>query len=711
MIYSPSQNLIYAIGWTVVHALWQGALIAALTACVLRALRQKSAVARYWVANGALALLFAVSAFTFCRLWQINKPNAPTAAGLADSFMSINQFHPASRELNWTTAAENIQQTIGDHLTLIVFCWALGAAFFALRWAGGLAGTYALRSASRYTLLEEKWQARMRVFQERLGYSPVVRLAESALLQAPVALGWLKPLILFPVGAVNRLSVQEVESILAHELAHLAGRDYLVNLLQSVVEILFYYHPAVWWMGSVIRSERENRCDDCAVRLCGNPLIFAKALLAIQQAVPEKQPALAFALSLSGGRKNRLLKRVQRLFHQPNPSFNVMEKTLAVCILAFLIFAGSLSARKPWPLNRATEVKNAVAYDTFAPEKPRKLVRHQDGRKVEIDMTGDHIDSIHKDGKPVAPSEFENYRLLIAKKDEPDRFDTSSFKNVDMVVFTNDQNGNAKEIRINKEGEIIYLSFNGKVIPKEDYGKYSAQEFFESSPNTSLGNITPPKPPKPISYATAPAPAPADVIKRRNFDYHYQLDSGGNMVVNIPGSDGQKHVMKLGKRSFTIDGDTVPDDRYFEFHNSLGAEGSLKDFAKQMSDTKTFKSYAGLTPFKIRNFPLDSAFFLFSPHSDKLGNIPTLDSATYRRVKEWNEKWAKKYGPEFARRFNNERMFKDQSANLNRSAYQLKREAERLLQESDRLKKEAEKMQQDDEQQKKDVQKKKDDKH
>jgi bla regulator protein blaR1 len=122
--------------------------------------------------------------------------------------------------------------------------------------------------------LSIEWQSRMNLYKNRLRINKAVELSESALVAVPMVVGWLKPLILIPVGTVNKMSVPQVEAILAHELAHIAGRDYVLNIIQTLVEILFYYHPAVWWISANIRAERENRCDDIAIRLCGNSLTF-----------------------------------------------------------------------------------------------------------------------------------------------------------------------------------------------------------------------------------------------------------------------------------------------------------------------------------------------------------------------------------------------------------------------------------------------------
>jgi beta-lactamase regulating signal transducer with metallopeptidase domain len=121
-----------------------------------------------------------------------------------------------------------------------------------------------------------------------------IELLESALVRSPLTIGHLKPVILFPIGLINRLSESEVEAILAHELAHILRRDYIFNILQSVVEVVFYFHPAVWWLSAQVRQERESACDDRAIALVGNKMNYAKALVTIQEmAFFPLSPALA----------------------------------------------------------------------------------------------------------------------------------------------------------------------------------------------------------------------------------------------------------------------------------------------------------------------------------------------------------------------------------------------------------------------------------
>src|SRR5207248_3598485 len=151
------------------------------------------------------------------------------------------------------------------------------------------------------------WQTACRRIAYRLGLHAAAHVVESALVDVPTVVGWLRPAIILPVAAIAALSPAQVEAILAHELAHIRRHDYAVNLLQTIAETLLFYHPAVWWLSRRIRAEREHCCDDLAVSLCGDPIAYASALADLESL---RSSDHRFAMAATGG---SLLHRVRRL--------------------------------------------------------------------------------------------------------------------------------------------------------------------------------------------------------------------------------------------------------------------------------------------------------------------------------------------------------------------------------------------------------------
>ena len=163
---------------------------------------------------------------------------------------------------------------------MVVWFWLAGVIAMSIWSAAGWFIAQRLKRRSN-RVLPEIWQSRMATLAGQLGIRRGIRLCESTLAQVPAVIGWIRPVILIPAGALINLSAQELEAVLAHELAHIRRFDYVANLLQSAIEALLFYHPAMWWIAKRIRAERENCCDDLAIAACGDRVVYARALTAL----------------------------------------------------------------------------------------------------------------------------------------------------------------------------------------------------------------------------------------------------------------------------------------------------------------------------------------------------------------------------------------------------------------------------------------------
>jgi beta-lactamase regulating signal transducer with metallopeptidase domain len=354
-----SDNLDYALGWMVIHSLWQATLIALISGVLMLFLRKKAAKIRYIVANVALMCVLIASAVTFCLYYDFSNDEgtmtftpavesglidpqnqANTLAQISPQPPALNPAPTLNPEPSTLISVEGFKEYFNRNLPMILVFWVLGVALFMLRLLGGLSYIYYLKNRMNFPA-DEYWVDLIADLSERAGLKKGVELVESAMVRTPMVVGFLKPMILFPMGVINRLSPEEVEAILAHELAHVLRNDYVFNILQSVVEALFYFHPAVWWMSAQISNERESACDDIAINLIKNKMNYARALVAIQEmAYFPMTPALAFA----GQRKSQFMMRMQRILNQPNNQTNVMEKLSATCLLVFLMIGLSFGS-------------------------------------------------------------------------------------------------------------------------------------------------------------------------------------------------------------------------------------------------------------------------------------------------------------------------------------------------------------------------------
>lgn len=339
-----TENLNYALGWMVIHSLWQATVIAIVAGIAAIVGRKKSPQLRYWIYNAALFSVLIAAIVTFCVYFDFSKEAGQTVfipenfAAATDELgkAGINQVISDTQTGNAPLSIEGLRMYFNRNIYLIVTIWVLGVALFILKLLGGISYVYYLRSRLNFPA-DEYWLEMVEQLGEKAGVKRTMELVESALVRSPLVVGHLKPMILFPIGAINKLNPQEVEAILAHEIAHVLRNDYIFNIVQSVIEALFYFHPAVWWISANIRAERENCCDDVAIALCGNSMTYAKALVSLQEMAYFQSPQIAMAFA--GKQKNQLLFRVQRILKQPQNKTNVMEKLIATCLLLVMMVA------------------------------------------------------------------------------------------------------------------------------------------------------------------------------------------------------------------------------------------------------------------------------------------------------------------------------------------------------------------------------------
>ncbi|QMU30763.1 M56 family metallopeptidase [Adhaeribacter radiodurans] len=345
-------RLVEALGWTILHSLWQGALIAVTLSVLMILLHRHSARVRYAVAITALFSTLAIAGITFIRTYQqvqqpvtvtipTQKVTQPLVNNPADKTTSaITNSNPGSAKSVLRGAIlVNFKYYFSKHLPVVVLIWLLGMLTMLLKFLGGLAYVQRLKHYKTYAL-GTTWNTRLANMAQSLRVNQPVQLFESALVKTPLVIGYLKPIILLPFGTIASLSPDQVEAILAHELAHIYRKDYLLNMLQTLIEILFFFNPAIWWMSDYVRVERENCCDDQAIALCGNPLVYARALANLET-IAVKAPRLTLAFA---GKDGSLLGRIKRLVQQPSRRPTFSEGFLAACVLIVGLTLISVSA-------------------------------------------------------------------------------------------------------------------------------------------------------------------------------------------------------------------------------------------------------------------------------------------------------------------------------------------------------------------------------
>jgi GWxTD domain-containing protein len=312
-----------AVGWALLHSLWEGAIVAAALAAVLSA--TPSPRTRY--AAACVATLAMLAAFGLT--WIFVMPDG--AHGLGALRVSPWPDWNVRPGVHAPTAPNSGLAAIVPWLAPL---WIAGVWIFYLRHAAGWILAFRMRRRG-VCLAPERWQRDLSRLCDRLRVSRPVLLLESCMADAPMVLGHFRPLVLMPIELLTGLPAAQIEAILVHELAHIRRCDYLVNVLQRFVEGLFFYHPAVWWMARVIRAERENCCDDVVVATCGNAHEYAVALAALEQ---NRGPGREAAVAASGG---SLMKRIRRLLYpaRPNGAWTPLFAALTLIVVAAVTLA------------------------------------------------------------------------------------------------------------------------------------------------------------------------------------------------------------------------------------------------------------------------------------------------------------------------------------------------------------------------------------
>lgn len=407
-----------ALGWAVLHSVWQGALVALLFGGLLFVLRKKSALTRYYLAGGLLFSMALCFALTFGYYWEANSSaqTGEIAQEKAINFIVLNAKLADSE----ASLLETFQQYFAAHLPAISTLWFLGFTVFVTRWLGGWAYVQRLKNYRNWYAGAQA-ERLLHELKTQLKVSQRVEVLASAVAEVPMVIGHFRPVILIPASLLTGLDEHQLRAILAHELAHIRRWDYFVNGVQCFLEAIFFYHPVVWWLSSHMRQEREHCCDDLTLSTGAEPLAYAQALTRVAEA-QLYSPQVAMALN-GGKRKGPLMQRVQRIVSGDLKQSRFSDGFLVAVLIAVSFVA--LSFTFAWPSN-AENIENILAENKSVEEKAPL--------------------------SPTAPSEESKAEYLRATGPDGGEHD--------LIIVRN------------KKGKITALFVDGKKVPKKDFKKY-----------------------------------------------------------------------------------------------------------------------------------------------------------------------------------------------------------------------------------------------
>ncbi len=411
------------IGWVVVHTVWQGALLAGLLAGALSLLRNEHARLRYALSLITLAALALAPIGTWVAL-----PAAPAEAvvsadasgrGLPGSAMPFPEATPSAKsDVAWLTAA---RAGFTAMLPGVAVAWMLGVSVLAIRLLGGWMLTVQLRT-TRSEAVDGRWQRCADRLANRLEVTWPVRVRQSTFIDVPMVVGWVRPVVLLPAGILTGLPPRQIEALIAHELSHVRRHDVLVGWLQALVETLLFYHPAVWWVSKQVRLEREHCCDDLAVALCQDRVMYAQALTTLAS---RRQVIPAGGLGAAGG---ALLPRIRRLIgtspEQPPRRYRPPLGVVGVVLLAGTLGIAACASQRPMDTDpemtpATVQAPSSPRADSLDEDTAREsgdifIAEHETDdngrgiwkRHVLVDSTG-HVTVWSDPGHVVLPSELD----------------------------------------------------------------------------------------------------------------------------------------------------------------------------------------------------------------------------------------------------------------------------------------------------------------
>jgi beta-lactamase regulating signal transducer with metallopeptidase domain len=473
-------DFIYALGWTLIHSIWQVGFLAVVVALIMSRIEVKKAAVRYAVFMSALLLAPILSVITFVRLYSGIEATsvASTSLGAENPYLTeaLTNVSGSLVDVGTWEMVMNVLRPGPENLQYLVIVWFAGVLMLSVRFMGGVWAINRLRGSASKNISDD-WKQRLAGLSDSLGIRRIVQMAESARVTVPMTAGWLKPIILLPIGMLSNMPPAHVEMILLHELSHIRRHDYLMNVIQGLVEIMFFFHPAIWWLSDGVRTEREHCCDDRVLSLKGDPLAYAKALHAAAAAVKPRGIAKGSLLPKTGlaltGENGELLERIHRILNREmkNTIYSTRFTASTVMVVGLCLFL------------------------MLAPS-PSKKAADQEASVPQLDMTT----SLSSDQRSWAVT------------------DTVPPKSREVTIVKNTR------------GVVTELYVNGKLVPSSEYGKYEAEisraggkvPTPPTPPTPSSGNnvTLPPMPPMPSMAMPAVAPPMPDSARWAELNRH-----------------------------------------------------------------------------------------------------------------------------------------------------------------------------------------------
>ncbi|HEV8083613.1 MAG TPA: M56 family metallopeptidase [Chitinophagaceae bacterium] len=451
------EEFIHALSWTLIHSMWQGMLLSIVAGAIVFFTKKNSPALRYNLMAGSL-LIFMIavgSTFGFQILKASQGVNVPQTIPTTQVMSMDPVMSPADASIKLFIPAKAID-FFNAHAGWIVLMWLLIMGLRCIRLTLGLYSVYRLKRIQVFNA-GEYWNSRINELSRQLQINKPVRLLRSGIAKVPAVIGYFSPVILFPASMLTALQADEVEAILIHELAHIRRQDFLVNMFQNIIEIIFFFNPAVLWVSSLIKAERENCCDDIAVMQTGGKRNYINALMAFGELNLQQASPLTNAFA---GKNNHLINRVKRIIYNNNKTLSNMEKKVlaaGMILTGVFIFAFSSNIAQQKAKEKTTVVRNSdvVATDIKSADLikiidtipgadvDRKEISNEtihttvNGKKYKMVSHNGQVDELDVNDKKIPADQIGRYKSVTEKIIVQSKIDRERSEK-DMIESKND---------------------------------------------------------------------------------------------------------------------------------------------------------------------------------------------------------------------------------------------------------------------------------
>jgi len=326
-------NLTKAIGWSIFHSLWQGAIIYGILLLITITIPKLQPKVKHNLAFGAICLIFICYCITFFSVFKLpvlTENKSATSITLTTEYYQYMSSMP-----------QQISNKAEYIFPYLVGIYGIGLTFQLLLLSMGYKRMLNLKKAAHFAVPAE-WKAAFEKLVLQLNLRQHIGFYLSDKINVPLVIGYFKPVVLFPVSLASQLDMDQVEAILIHELSHIRRNDYLLNLIKTGIETLLFFNPFIWLSGKFINIEREHACDDLVLKFTGNPMTYAHALLKLEILKDKSVPAFSMAAT---GKNQHLYQRIKRITDMKTNYMNIRQQMFTITLAIVTVI--SLAWIKP----------------------------------------------------------------------------------------------------------------------------------------------------------------------------------------------------------------------------------------------------------------------------------------------------------------------------------------------------------------------------